>query len=77
MPNKYGDGRDRASDDDAVHTGVLSDIGALKKQGILLESFRTLWDLMRSKMKGGPVDDKTMIVGSPQNLPLRQGTKVC
>jgi hypothetical protein len=68
LPNKYGDGRDRKAAADEEHTGILTDLRSLKKQGFLSESVKTIKDLLRGRMKGLPVDDKTMIVGVPKTL---------
>ena len=62
VPGRYGDGRERKPSDEEEQTGILTDLRVLKKGGFLSESVGTIWMLLRGKMKGGPIDDKTMIV---------------
>jgi hypothetical protein len=64
LPHRYGDGR-KESEDDEVRTGVRADIVALRKDGFLKESLETLVMFANGRRKGGPVDDKTMIVSDP------------
>jgi len=64
LPHRYGDGR-KESEDDGVHTGIRADIAALRKDGFLKESIETLVMFANGRRKGGPVDDKTMIVSGP------------
>lgn len=60
LPNRYGNGTDRSPESE--QTGIWTDISTLRKGGFLLESVATLWQLVQQKRRGGPVDDKTMIV---------------
>ncbi|KAI5837020.1 heme peroxidase [Morchella snyderi] len=60
LPNRYGNGTDRA--EEAEQTGIWTDISTLRKGGFLLESVATLWQLVQQKRRGGPVDDKIMIM---------------
>lgn len=61
IPNRYGDGRDHDATEEQ-QTGVWNDMKVLKKGGYLGETLKTLWMHMSHARKGGPVDDKTMIV---------------
>lgn len=60
LPNRYGNGSINLTED--KKTGIWTDIGALRQGGFLLESISTLYALVQQKKKGGPVDDKSMIV---------------
>ncbi|TGZ79433.1 heme peroxidase [Ascodesmis nigricans] len=61
IPNRYGDGRDHDATEEQ-QTGVWNDMKVLKKGGYLGETLKTLWMHMSHARKGGPVDDKTMIM---------------
>jgi hypothetical protein len=71
LPNRFGDGREPTKQDDK-QTGILEDLEALRKGGFLIESAQTLRMALKSAKKGGPVDDKTMIVSMSQFLPYGQ-----
>lgn len=43
-------------------TGIFTDIGVLRKGGFLLESISTLYAVYKQHKKGGPTDDRRMIV---------------
>ncbi|KAF8249495.1 heme peroxidase [Wilcoxina mikolae CBS 423.85] len=60
LPNRYGDGRD--DPDDEKLTGIRHDIMVLRRGGFMMESLHTLWNTLQNKRKGGPTDDKTMIM---------------
>jgi linoleate 10R-lipoxygenase len=60
LPHRYGDGRTEKEDDQT--TGIRNDIAVLRKGGFLRESLQTIWMTVQNKRRGGPVDDKTMIV---------------
>lgn len=59
LPNRFGNG-------DVVpeekRTGIFTDIGVLRRGGFLLESISTLYAVFQQQKKGGPVDDRRMIV---------------
>lgn len=65
LPNRFGNG-------DVVpeekRTGIFTDIGVLRRGGFLLESISTLYAVFQQHKKGGPVDDRRMIVCC-SNLP--------
>lgn len=63
LPNRFGDGQDQRPPE-VKQTGVLTDIKTLRRGGFFWESVGTLWTLLKQKKKGGPVDDKTMIVSN-------------
>ncbi|KAI5788727.1 heme peroxidase [Pyronema domesticum] len=60
LPHRYGDGRTEKEDDQT--TGIRNDIAVLRKGGFLMESLQTIWMVVQNKRRGGPVDDKTMIM---------------
>ncbi|KAI5806988.1 heme peroxidase [Geopyxis carbonaria] len=62
LPNRYGDGRDRKTEYDQKQTGIREDIKALRKGGFLMDSIKTLHLALQTKKKGGPTDDKTMLM---------------
>lgn len=59
IPDRFGNGAVVPED---KKTGILTDIGALRRGGFLLESISTLYAVLQQNRKGGPVDDKGMIV---------------
>ncbi|PWW77608.1 heme peroxidase [Tuber magnatum] len=61
LPNRSGDGKDQRPPE-VKQTGVLTDINTLRRAGFFWESVGTLWDVLKGKVKGGLVDDKTMIM---------------
>jgi len=63
LPNRFGDGKDRGPPE-VKQTGILTDINTLRRGGFFWESVGTLRDLLKQKIKGGAVDDKTMIVSN-------------
>jgi linoleate 10R-lipoxygenase len=65
LPNRYGDGRDGSlNPDHDQRTGIRNDIMVLRRGGFTRESIQTLWEVLHNKRKGGPTDDKTMIVNT-------------
>jgi len=60
LPHRYGDGKSAAEEEE--QTGIRADLTALRKGGFLKESIETLLMFAKGKWKGGPTDDKTMIV---------------
>jgi len=63
LPNRFGDGKDQRPPE-VKQTGLLTDINTLRRGGFFWESVGTLRDLLKQKIKGGAVDDKTMIVSN-------------
>lgn len=61
LPNRYGNGSVKSIAEDQL-TGYWTDIATLRKGGFILESISALWEYVSHQRKGGPVDDKTMIV---------------
>ena len=61
LPNRYGYGQEGGVEQE--QTGYLKDFAELRRGGFLLESAGTLWEQSTHARKGGPTDDKTMIVG--------------
>ncbi|KAL7269861.1 hypothetical protein RUND412_007453 [Rhizina undulata] len=74
VPNRYGDGRERATSADEKKTGIIDDIKVLRQGGFLLESIQTLHMLLKGKLNGGPIDDKTMIMERAIQLTARLPT---
>lgn len=59
LPNRYGNG---AVTQEEKKTGILTDIATLRQGGFILETIATLYAVIQQHRKGGPVDDKNMIV---------------
>jgi linoleate 10R-lipoxygenase len=62
LPHRYGSGQAGSGPAEQEMTGIGHDLSVLRKDGFLLESLKTIWDFASDKIKGDPVDDKTMIV---------------
>jgi hypothetical protein len=62
LPHRYGSGQDGTGPAEQEMTGLRHDLSVLRKNGFLFESLQTIWEFASGKIKGDPVDDKTMIV---------------
>lgn len=59
LPDRYGGA---ALIPEEKRTGIFTDIGVLRRGGFLLESISTLYAVYKQHKKGGPTDDRRMIV---------------